>query len=113
MKTDVIARQMSERELLDNIIQMAHVLGWLVMHSRPAINRRGVWSTPLSGDSGFPDLCLARKGEILFIEVKRQHGKVTDGQAQWAVALCPHYFLAQPGDWFSGLIERVLQGKEK
>lgn len=41
--------QMTERALLDVVVECARRLGWLVCHQRPALNRRGHWATHLQG----------------------------------------------------------------
>jgi len=33
--------------------------------------------------SGFPDLVLVRAPDVLFVELKRELGKVSDGQQEW------------------------------
>jgi hypothetical protein len=49
--------QMSEAELQQNVIDMAHVFGWLVHAERPAMRADGTWRTPIQGDKGFPTWC--------------------------------------------------------
>ena len=43
------ATQMSEAELLRNVIELAELFKWRVAHFRPGMNRRGHWSTAMSG----------------------------------------------------------------
>ena len=60
--------------------------GWLVAHFRPARTERG-WRTPGQYDAqGFPDLAIARDGQVELIEVKSGRGKTTDHQAAWLAA---------------------------
>lgn len=89
--------RMTERDLQDVVIQTAQLYGWMVTHFRPAKTDRG-WRTPLEGDAGFPDLVLARGGEVLIVELKSQRGKVSPMQELWAVALGGHYRLWRPSD---------------
>ena len=73
---------MTEQQLLDAIVQAAKLHGWMVAHFRPALTAKG-WRTPMQGDPGFPDLVLARKGEVLFLELKSQKGRMTEAQTAW------------------------------
>jgi len=80
----------SEKDFQNQIIDILHLYGYRVMHSRPAMNRRGHWSTPLQGDPGFPDIVAARSGTIdteygrlIFVEIKGARGKVSDAQREW------------------------------
>lgn len=62
--------------------------GYLWAHMRPARTLKG-WRTPVAGPGGegFPDLVAARDGQVLFIEVKRDGGKLTPGQRRWKAVL--------------------------
>jgi hypothetical protein len=77
---------MSESDLMVGVIDLAHALGWRVAHFRPALNRRGYWSTPVAADgAGFPDLILTRSrdGRALAAELKAGRGRVTAEQRAW------------------------------
>ena len=39
---------------------------------------------------GFPDYVFARNGQVLFRELKTQHGRVTIGQRNWGIQLGGH-----------------------
>lgn len=71
-----------ERDFQDNVIQLARLLGWKIAHFRPAKTSKG-WRTPMQGDKGFPDLVLAKKGRVIFAELKSEKGKVTADQWAW------------------------------
>ncbi len=108
---------MTETELKDAVIELAGWLGWAVHHDRPAQNRRGVWATHIQGDKGFPDLCMARDGHVVFAELKAAAGKFTDEQFAWGMALktgrltpTHSYHEWRPSDWLDGTIERILKG---
>jgi len=77
----------------------------MVAHFRPAQVREGKWLTPMQGHKGFPDLVLARKGEVVFAELKSAKGKVTAEQRSWLNALGGGY-LWRPADWSE--IQEVL-----
>lgn len=96
---EILSKAMTEAELQRNIEQEAKMLGWLCYHTWLSIHSAG----------GFPDLVLARKGKIIFIECKSQKGRPTNAQTEWAVNLSPHYFLSRPQDWLDGTIEKILK----
>jgi hypothetical protein len=102
---------MSEAELQGNIIDMAHRFGWLIHAERTAVNMRGVYSTPIQGDTGFPDLIIAKRKHLYFVELKSESGNVSEAQQVWWRCLSsPKYQLWRPRDWFSGYIEQILKG---
>lgn len=75
--------QAQEAEFQAQVIQLARLLGWRVAHFRAAQTKRG-WRTPVSADgAGFPDLVLARKGRVIFAELKTQRGKLSTAQECW------------------------------
>ncbi len=79
--------KISEAALQSHVVKLARLTGWLVHHTRPGMNRRGRWSTPIQGDAGYPDLTLTRGGHIIFIELKAQDGKLSAQQQDWRAAL--------------------------
>ncbi len=82
---------MTEAQWQRTITDLAETLGWLVYHTYDS--RR---SQP-----GFPDLCLVRD-RIVFVEVKREHGRLTDDQARWWLALeraSAEAHVWRPSDW--------------
>lgn len=104
---------MSEQQLQDALIEAARLLGYLVVHFRPARTGRG-WSTPLQGDVGFPDTVLAGHGRVIYVECKTAAGRLEVDQILWAAELsragCEVY-LIRPAHWVSGLVERMLRGE--
>lgn len=99
-----------ERDFEDRVIAEARIRGWLCAHFRPAMNRRGVWATPMQGDTGFPDLVLVRPPRVLFAELKAEKGRTSDKQRRWLSALWKclgvETYLWRPSD--SDTISRVL-----
>lgn len=89
--------RMSENDLQTVVIQTAQLYGWKVCHFRPAKTDKG-WRTPIEGDKGFPDLVLARDGEVLMPELKSQRGRLTIDQEEWGLHLGDAYRLWRPGD---------------
>mgnify|MGYP003677610739 FL=1 len=86
----------SEAQFQKQVIQLAQLLGWRVAHFRAAQTSRG-WRTPVAADgAGFPDLVLARRGQLIFAELKTQRGKLSNAQECWQEALSGE----QPNDGF-------------
>lgn len=101
----VMALLMSEKQLQENVIELAKRLGLLVYH--PYDSRKS--------EPGFPDLTIVGKRRVLFIELKRQSGKLTKEQQLWREAIertsergRHDYYTWRPADWTSGVIEDVL-----
>lgn len=93
----------TEASFQSAVIDLARRTGWKVMHTRPALNRSGRWSTPLQGDSGFPDLVLAHASRgVLFVELKTNRGRVSPEQSEWLNTLTDAGATAvvwRPCDW--------------
>ena len=71
------------------VIMLAKLHGWLVMHTRAVEIRPGVWKTPLQGHAGFPDLVLAHETKgVLFAELKAdKNNRLSDMQKVWLQTL--------------------------
>jgi VRR-NUC domain-containing protein len=98
-----LLRTVPERDWTHSVIRMATTAGFLVHHSRPALNQRGRWATWLEGSPGLPDLILVKPPRVLFVELKRQAGGVlSPHQLRWwdALRACPgvEVYLWKPGD---------------
>jgi len=73
---------LSERDWQQQIIDLAHMFGWLVAHFRAAKTAKG-WRTAVAADgAGWPDLCMVRD-RVLWIENKREKGKLDQNQIDW------------------------------
>ena len=87
-----------ESDFQRQVLDVARIYGWRAYH--PALSK---WS-----ERGFPDLTLVRPPRIVFAELKREKGKTTPFQDEWAELLtdCPgvEYFLWHPSD-----IERIAE----
>ena len=99
---DFLLLTRSERSFQRELINAAHILGWRVVHFRPALTQKG-WRTPVQGDGvGFPDLILVRGGRLIFAELKSENGKANDAQKAWAKILGQtpaEVYLWRPSDW--------------
>ena len=89
----VLDNALSERDFQRQVVELAELQGWRVYHTYDS--RR---SNP-----GFPDLALVRPPRVIFAELKRERGRVTAAQREWAQALRAclgvEYYLWRPSDW--------------
>ncbi len=101
------AAPMTETELQGTVIRMALTQGWAVhVHSQGASNapRRAV---RVSTNNGYPDMTLARDGEVLWIELKAQNGVLDPMQLYWQREL-PQYEVIRPSDLARGRVDELL-----
>lgn len=84
---------MLEREFQRAVVDAARVLGWRVHYV--ADSRR----SPV----GWPDVTAVRRGRVLFLECKQQHGRIRPGQEDWVADLdaVPGATarIVRPSDW--------------
>ena len=104
--------KLSEADLQVSIIELAHVYGWRVACFRKVrVQRKNgsvYWETPVGADGkGWPDLCLVRNGQKLFVELKSATGRVEPDQAVWLELLGG--IVWGPKQWFDGTVERALK----
>lgn len=89
-----------ESDFQRQVLDLAKMFGWRVYH--PMLSK---WS-----ERGFPDLTLIRPPRVIFAELKRDKGRTTVHQDEWAALLlaCPgvEYFLWKPAD-FETIAERL------
>jgi hypothetical protein len=96
------AAPMTETELKGHVLKMAYERGWMVYHvtHSPQRGRQGV---------GYPDLTLARDGEVLWIELKAQNGALDTPQIRWQFELPSScYEVIRPSDLARGRLEELL-----
>ena len=94
-----IDASMTEEEWLQQVRELARLKGWLNYHTRSS--RRS--------DPGFPDLVLVRGDRLIFAELKREKGRLTESQRTWLEALqqtIGEVFTWRPSDWER--VEKVL-----
>ena len=78
---------MLEADFQKQVVELAHLFGWKVHHTRPAILPGGKWATH-GIDPGFPDLVMAHPAHGMIIaELKSQKGRISEAQLEWAIAL--------------------------
>jgi hypothetical protein len=103
---------MKESQLQRAIIETAELLGWRVMHQRPARRGDGTWMTAIEGHPGWPDLALLRPPRFLVVELKSVKGTLTHDQALWLNGFRAsgiQTYVWRPADWESGVIEAILR----
>lgn len=108
----VLDRGMSERVLLEAVIECALRLGWQVAHIPDALYALAASQgrfDALMGAEGLPDLILAKGGRVILAECKSARGRVRDTQAVWLAE--SGGYLWRPMDWSSGEIEAMLRGE--
>ena len=87
-----------EADFQAQLIAAAKRLGWRAYHTRDS--RRS--------ECGWPDLVLAnpRQGRMLFVELKSEHGQLSEDQAWWIGALTAvglEVYVWRPADWDAAL----------
>lgn len=101
---------MTESDFQQQVLQYAHLRGWACAHFRPARTANG-WRTPVQADAqGFPDLVLCRRGRLLFVELKRNGGTLSDPQIEWLARLSEtpaEVYVWTPADW--NRVEELLR----
>jgi hypothetical protein len=73
----VKGRPQTEREFQTAVVEYARLLGWKVFH--PFDSRRS--------EPGWPDLAMARNGQLILAELKTERGRVSRDQQRWLDAL--------------------------
>ena len=98
------AKAMREKALMQHVIDMARLLGYLVYHTFDS--RRS--------EPGFPDIIAVGYDRLLAIECKREREQPTPAQQNWLdeLAYVPgvECYVIRPSDWLSGEVERILRG---
>lgn len=102
---------MTESELQDAVIELAHLFGWSVAHFRAARTAHG-WRTPVAADgAGWPDLVLVRE-RIAFAELKSARGTMSTAQIAWLERLTKagaETHVWTPTEWADGTIDAELR----
>ena len=104
----LLAEAMTEAQLLRQVRSLANHYGWLIYHTKFSVG----------SDPGYPDLTLAHpSGRIIWAELKRQKGTVTEAQQKWLDALVDAVvsmlnvgvYLWRPSDLMEGTIADALR----
>lgn len=89
---------MSEDDWKSRVMDYARLKRWRCCHIRPAKTNKG-WRTPIEGDTGLPDLILARDGRVILVELKRVGAYPVPSQKAWLAAAGSNGYLWRPTDW--------------
>lgn len=96
---------MTEAELQRMVIDLAKYTGYAYWHCVDA--RKSA--------RGFPDLVLIHlmTGRLIFVELKRQDGRVRPEQQVWLnhLGIRHEVYLWRPSDWVSGAIREILNNE--
>lgn len=93
----VLPEDMREDDWLSFVVDYAMHQGWRVQHIRPTRTGKG-FRTPVQGHSGAPDLLLARSGEVVLVELKRNSTYPRADQREWLNHLGTHGCVWRPRD---------------
>jgi hypothetical protein len=91
---------MTEGAFRQQVLDLARLTGWRCYFT---------WAS-LHSPAGFPDLCLVRRGRLVFAELKSERGKATPEQQGWLIDVAnaaAESYLWRPGDWPE--VEKVLR----
>jgi hypothetical protein len=77
------------------VIARAKENDYLVVHFRKAQSAKG-FRTPVQGHTGAPDLLLARDGDVLLPELKKNDAYPRADQREWLRHLGPHGCVWRP-----------------
>lgn len=107
------AAPLTEKQFQAQVVALAQIYRWRVYH--PFLSK---WS-----ERGFPDLTMVRSSDrrLMFVELKRETGRLTEAQADWIDSLRALHsddipfadgprvqvFVWRPSDWAD--IERELR----
>ena len=101
------AQAISEKELLQTVLELAETLGWRAYH----VFESARYARRTS--KGFPDLLLLRNGKLIVAELKSEKGSLTNDQAEWLSEFkeCDgvQVFIWTPLSLLIGRIEAVLK----
>lgn len=90
---DVLSGVVTEAQWQNTVVEAAELFGWWLFHDHD----------PRRNQAGFPDLVLIRPPRVVFVELKRETGKVSKAQAEvlGLLADCPgvESRVARPSDW--------------
>ena len=69
----IVASRIHEKEWMQQVIDLARMLGYLVYHTHNSIR----------SEKGYPDLMCIRPPRLIVVEVKTLKGRLTPEQKKW------------------------------
>ena len=88
----VVDASMSERQLLQAIVDLATLRRWGTYHTHDSRHSA----------AGFPDLTMVRGRRLIFAELKTEKGRLTTDQRAWLEALAltsAEVYCWRPSSW--------------
>lgn len=109
----LIQNSLSESAFTGHFLALCRLGNWAGYHVRRS-DRISQGITRADG-SGFPDWCIihASTGRTLFVELKRQRGRVTDAQRRWLdlLSLQGEVYVWRPSDYDTMKTVLLYQGR--
>ena len=102
-------RSMTEAEFKGIVCRLAVENGWMVKETEQGSQNRPRRPARRTTNNGYPDLTLARDGEILFLELKDEDGTQSIMQMAWSDAIRGLYHVLRPRDLPRGRVEELLR----
>jgi len=104
----------TEAEFQAQVVELAHLLGWRVLHVRRSIGKGQRWTTTTS-IIGWPDLFMyhPKKKRVLALELKSEKGRETAEQVVVLNELCQSgvpALIVRPNDW--DMVQRLLEAND-
>jgi hypothetical protein len=72
--------EVSEADWQRTVVETAEALGWVVCHTRRSFGGMGQGWVTATTLKGWPDLVLIRPPRLVFAELKKESGRLTDDQ---------------------------------
>lgn len=91
---------MTENELKKLVLRDAYAQGWAVYHVTQQAHHN-------AGGTGYPDLTLARDGQVLWMELKQEKAHLSPAQLMWCTIL-PACHIVRPSTYESGRVAELL-----
>jgi hypothetical protein len=79
-----LLRTIPESQFQKDVQKVLDAYGWIWYHAADNVPRGGYISNI---KAGFPDIVAARGSRILFAELKRETGRLSDDQVRWQDAV--------------------------
>ena len=95
----IMDKSMSEEDFARAVVDLALSCGWKVNREPPWRMASRLRGKAQDSRNGFPDLVLARGGQVIFAELKAQKGRVSAAQWAWLNELVGHDYVWRPSDW--------------
>jgi hypothetical protein len=101
-------RAMSETTLKKAVVFLAKAHGWKVF----SLSMTGI-KRPQRDTAGYPDLTLARRGLVLWMELKKEEADLYEAQEAWRRVLPDGFYaVVRPSDLRLGTVERWLKDND-